>query len=84
MFEKIVNGARAVAGNLRKSRVAQVVGMSLMSASAFAQTAGSGDIDTSDMLTKIGEGVAAGLVISVAYTAAVIGIRASKLPRKAA
>ena len=52
-----------------------------LSASPFAMAA-DGDIDVSDVLLKIGAGVTAGLLVSVAMTAGILGIKASKLPRR--
>jgi hypothetical protein len=41
-----------------------------------------GEIDTADILLKIGAGAAAALIVSVAFTGAILGIRASKLARR--
>lgn len=49
--------------------------------SAFAQTAPA-EVDVSDVLLKIAAGFAAGMLVSVAFTGAYLGIRASKLARK--
>ena len=61
-------------------RVAVGSGLVAFGGSAFA--AGADDIDVSSVLTKIGAGVAAGLLVSVAMTAAILGMKASKLPRR--
>lgn len=58
-------------------------GSFLMAVGPMASAQDAFAIDTSDVLVKIGVGVAAALVVSVAMTGAVLGIKASKLPRRA-
>lgn len=50
-------------------------------ASAFAQAV-PGEVDVSDVLLKIAAGFAAGMLVSIAFTGAYLGLRASKLARR--
>jgi hypothetical protein len=65
-------------------RVAIATALVFTVAPSFAQTAGDGSIDTTTMLAAIAGGVAAAIVVSVAYTTGKISVKASKLPRAGA
>ena len=61
------------------------VGSGLMAFGGVAMAAaGDGEVDISDVLLKIGAGLAAAIVVSVAMTGAILSIKASKLARKGA
>lgn len=59
-------------------RVAVGSGLMALSVSAMADDT----VDVSDTLLKIAAGLAAALLVSAAMTAAVLGVKASKLPRR--
>lgn len=84
MKSKLVNFGRRVVDNLKHNRVAQGVGLALMSSAAAAQSSSVPTLDTTDMLAAIAAGVAAAFVVSAAYSSGIIGVKASKLPRRGA
>ncbi|WP_266182163.1 hypothetical protein [Dyella humicola] len=57
------------------------VGSGLVAFGGMAFAAGD-EVDVTDVLAKIAAGVAAGLLVSVAMTGAILGMKASKLPRR--
>lgn len=61
-------------------RVAVGAGLGLFGSSAFAVET----FDVTDSTANIAAGLAAAILVSLAMTAAVIAVRASKLPRRGA
>lgn len=83
MFKNSVNFVRKVARDLRNNRIAQGVALMGSTGAAFAQASGGSSIDVSSALAAIAAGLAAGLLVSVAFTGAKLTIRSAKLPRSA-
>lgn len=77
---KIKQTARALRNTFDNTcrRVAVGTGLATFGGMAFADDT----VDVSDTLLKISAGLAAALLVSAAMTAAVLGVKASKLPRR--
>jgi hypothetical protein len=74
--------ARVKSGYDNAGRRVAAVGFLVPVVGVANAAAGDGTFDTTDLLVKIAAGLAAGIVVSIAFTGAYLSMRASKLPRK--